>query len=246
MHEERAFEDGEHKARPLEHVRGADVYVLQSLYEDEAYSVNDKLVRLLFFLGGAARRLSRTRDGGDALPLRARRERRLLDQTGFHGPSLTGRVSAELTCIKTAAPQAHNMTLMTYSPEALHASGPLRGPQDALLIVDVQCDFLPGGALGVADGDAVVPVLNRYVTRAVEVGAPVFASCDWHPENHCSFRHPLQRIVDIVKEDGGLLVTTTDVHLAHGIGEALHHAYKGALDSHYDAEEKLLRVRWRR
>jgi hypothetical protein len=58
--------------------------------------------------------------------------------------------------------------------------------------------------------------------------------------------HPLKRIMDIVKEDGGLLVTTTDVHLAHGIGEALHHAYKGELDSHYNPEEKLLRVRWRR
>ena len=59
-HEERAFEDGEHKARPLENVRGADVYVLQSLYEDEAHSVNDKLVRLLFFLG-ALRDASATR-----------------------------------------------------------------------------------------------------------------------------------------------------------------------------------------
>ncbi len=59
-HEEREFEDGEHKARPLENVRGRDAYVLQSLYADNAQSVNDKLVRLLFFLGclrdaGAAR-----------------------------------------------------------------------------------------------------------------------------------------------------------------------------------------------
>lgn len=50
-HEERAFEDGEHKSRPLESVRGADVYVVQSLYSDNAQSVNDKLCRLLFFLG---------------------------------------------------------------------------------------------------------------------------------------------------------------------------------------------------
>ncbi len=59
-HEEREFEDGEHKARPLESVRGRDAYVLQSLYADGAQSANDKLVRLLFFLGclrdaGAAR-----------------------------------------------------------------------------------------------------------------------------------------------------------------------------------------------
>ena len=50
-HEEREFEDGEHKSRPLESVRGHDVFVVHSLYGDEHQSVNDKLVRLLFFLG---------------------------------------------------------------------------------------------------------------------------------------------------------------------------------------------------
>jgi ribose-phosphate pyrophosphokinase len=50
-HEEREFEDGEHKARSLENVRGRDLYVLQSLYGDPAQSANDKLVRLLFFVG---------------------------------------------------------------------------------------------------------------------------------------------------------------------------------------------------
>ena len=50
-HEEREFEDGEHKIRPLESVRGRDVYVIQSLYGDTSQSANDKLIRLLFFLG---------------------------------------------------------------------------------------------------------------------------------------------------------------------------------------------------
>jgi len=50
-HEEREFEDGEHKTRPLESVRGKDVFVVQSLYGDASQSVNDKLCRLLFFLG---------------------------------------------------------------------------------------------------------------------------------------------------------------------------------------------------
>jgi ribose-phosphate pyrophosphokinase len=50
-HEEREFEDGEHKCRPLENVRGNDVYVVASLWGDEGSSVNDKLIRLLFFLG---------------------------------------------------------------------------------------------------------------------------------------------------------------------------------------------------
>jgi ribose-phosphate pyrophosphokinase len=50
-HEERVFEDGEHKARPLEPVAGRDVYVVQSLHGGPALSANDKLCRLLFFIG---------------------------------------------------------------------------------------------------------------------------------------------------------------------------------------------------
>src|SRR5919106_3683656 len=50
-HEERAFEDGEHKARPLVNVRGRDVFVVHSLYSDPAQSANDKLCKLLFFIG---------------------------------------------------------------------------------------------------------------------------------------------------------------------------------------------------
>lgn len=50
-HEEREFEDGEHKSRPLVNVRGKDVFVIQSCYSDSQQSVNDKLCRLLFFIG---------------------------------------------------------------------------------------------------------------------------------------------------------------------------------------------------
>lgn len=50
-HEERQFEDGEHKSRPLGNVRGRDVFVVQSLYGEPGLSVNDKLCRLLFFIG---------------------------------------------------------------------------------------------------------------------------------------------------------------------------------------------------
>jgi len=52
-HEERDFEDGEHKARPLENVRGADVHVVHSLHGDDRQSASDKLCRLLFFCGAA-------------------------------------------------------------------------------------------------------------------------------------------------------------------------------------------------
>jgi nicotinamidase/pyrazinamidase len=62
------------------------------------------------------------------------------------------------------------------------------GAHDALLIVDVQRDFLPGGSLAVAAGDEVVPVLNRYIELARVRNLPVFASRDWHPRDHCSFR----------------------------------------------------------
>jgi nicotinamidase/pyrazinamidase len=59
---------------------------------------------------------------------------------------------------------------------------------DAVLIVDVQKDFLPGGSLAVSRGDEVVPVLNRYLALACRKRLPVFASRDWHPPRHCSFR----------------------------------------------------------
>jgi nicotinamidase/pyrazinamidase len=62
------------------------------------------------------------------------------------------------------------------------------GEGDAVLIEDVQRDFLPGGNLAVAGGDGVVPVLNRYLALALSRNIPVFASRDWHPPNHCSFR----------------------------------------------------------
>ena len=60
-------------------------------------------------------------------------------------------------------------------------------PSDALLLIDVQNDFCPGGALAVADGDAVVPILNAWIAAARRGGAQVFASRDWHPADHMSF-----------------------------------------------------------
>ncbi len=56
--------------------------------------------------------------------------------------------------------------------------------------------------------------------------------------------HPLQRIMEEEEKAGTTLVTTTDIHLARGIGEALHHAYQGRLDYHYNPEQNLLRVTW--
>jgi nicotinamidase/pyrazinamidase len=72
-------------------------------------------------------------------------------------------------------------TAMSDSIAGLHAG-------DALLIVDVQRDFLPGGTLAVPEGGAVIPVLNRCIREFVFRGLPVFATRDWHPIDHCSFR----------------------------------------------------------
>ena len=59
---------------------------------------------------------------------------------------------------------------------------------DALIVVDVQNDFCPGGSLAVPGGDAVVPVLNAYMERAHAAGVPVFASRDWHPAHTLHFQ----------------------------------------------------------
>ena len=59
---------------------------------------------------------------------------------------------------------------------------------DALIVIDVQNDFLPGGALAVPHGDEVIPVLNRYIAEFEQQKLPIFATRDWHPPNHCSFR----------------------------------------------------------
>ena len=58
----------------------------------------------------------------------------------------------------------------------------------ALVVVDVQNDFCPGGALAVPDGDQVVPVINGWVGLFEAVGAPIVYSQDWHPQGHVSFQ----------------------------------------------------------
>ena len=60
--------------------------------------------------------------------------------------------------------------------------------RDALIVVDVQNDFCPGGALAVENGDEVVPVLNRYIERFVALRLPIFATRDWHPVKTTHFK----------------------------------------------------------
>ena len=64
----------------------------------------------------------------------------------------------------------------------------VNGKEDALIIVDVQVDFCPGGALPVPEGDKIIPALNEYIRRFDAAGALIIATRDWHPPNHISFR----------------------------------------------------------
>lgn len=59
---------------------------------------------------------------------------------------------------------------------------------DGLLLVDVQNDFCPGGALPIPGGDEIAPLLNHWIAAAASRGVPIYASRDWHPVGHISFR----------------------------------------------------------
>lgn len=70
----------------------------------------------------------------------------------------------------------------------------------ALILLDIQNDFLPGGALSVSNGDQVIPVVNQLV-KTFDL---VVATQDWHPPNHCSFAasHPGREIGEVIEVDG--------------------------------------------
>lgn len=61
-------------------------------------------------------------------------------------------------------------------------------PYDALLLADVQNDFLSGGALGISGGDEIIPTLLNYTRLFQTHSLPMFLTRDWHPPNHCSFK----------------------------------------------------------
>lgn len=73
-------------------------------------------------------------------------------------------------------------------------------PNRALIVVDVQNDFCPDGALAVTDGDAVVPVINALLPRF----PLVVATQDWHPSGHASFAssHPGRQPLEVIQLDG--------------------------------------------
>jgi nicotinamidase/pyrazinamidase len=94
------------------------------------------------------------------------------------------------------------------------------GDDDLLLIIDVQNDFCPGGALAVADGDAVVPVINRLVPRFDHV----VLTQDWHPARHSSFAtsHPGSVPFDVISMPYGQQTLWPDHCMQGALGAAFH------------------------
>jgi nicotinamidase/pyrazinamidase len=100
-----------------------------------------------------------------------------------------------------AARRSELSTSIGVCNSALRATAKKGGKmKTAVIIVDVQNDFLPGGALAVPDGDQVIPVANRVMDRF----DLVVATQDWHPANHASFaaNHPGHRIGEVIQLNG--------------------------------------------
>src|ERR1700723_3259261 len=91
---------------------------------------------------------------------------------------------------------------------------------DVLLIIDVQTDFCTGGALAVADGDAVVPVVNRLIGRFAHVAL----TQDWHPSGHSSFAtsHPGSAPFDVISMPYGQQTLWPDHCIQGTPGAAFH------------------------
>ena len=91
---------------------------------------------------------------------------------------------------------------------------------DALLVIDMQLDFLPGGALAVADGDAILPGINALAARFDHV----ILTQDWHPRGHISFAstHGLQPFTDTVRAAYGTQTLWPDHCIQDTPGASLH------------------------
>ncbi|WP_353063234.1 bifunctional nicotinamidase/pyrazinamidase [Tunturibacter psychrotolerans] len=111
------------------------------------------------------------------------------------------------------------------------------GPQDALLVIDVQNDFMPGGALPIKDGDSVVPLINTLAKKFDHV----VLTQDWHPPEHISFAttHD-QRPYETVKVAYGSQTLWPEHVLQHTEGAAFHPAL------HIPHAEVILRKGFRR
>jgi nicotinamidase/pyrazinamidase len=98
------------------------------------------------------------------------------------------------------------------------------GANDVLLVIDMQNDFMPGGALAVADGDAIVPLVNRIAGKF----ANVILTQDWHPAGHASFAssHPGAKPFETTTMPYGTQALWPDHCVQGGMGAQLHEGLK--------------------
>jgi NMD protein affecting ribosome stability and mRNA decay len=96
-------------------------------------------------------------------------------------------------------------------------------------------------------------VQDKYPAGFIHLSGPFFEvhqeeifNAVHHQEAMAKKEHPLCRIIDIQKQENGVVVTTTDPHLPRRIGEALWHAYHGELDLHYGKDPRIIRMTWKR
>lgn len=95
----------------------------------------------------------------------------------------------------------------------------------ALICIDIQPDFCPDGALGVADGDAIIPLVNEMISDAKAQGDAIVLTQDWHPDDHASFadNHQGKAPFDMVEMSYGNQVLWPK-HCVQGTkGAAFHH-----------------------
>ena len=111
-------------------------------------------------------------------------------------------------------------------------------PTDALLVIDVQNDFMPGGALAIPDGDAIVPLINTLAKKFDHV----ILTQDWHPTQHISFAstHPNKNPFEIIEVPYGPQTLWPEHVLQHTEGAAFHPAL------HIPHAELILRKGFRR
>ncbi|PWC09607.1 bifunctional nicotinamidase/pyrazinamidase [Brenneria roseae subsp. americana] len=93
----------------------------------------------------------------------------------------------------------------------------------ALLLIDLQNDFCPGGALAVNEGDRVIEIANRAISACLPANIPVIASQDWHPADHGSFAVNAHANVGEVGELHGLPQIWWPVHCVQGGAGAQFH-----------------------
>lgn len=105
----------------------------------------------------------------------------------------------------------------------------------ALLIIDVQNDFCPGGALAVAQGDEVIAPINALAEKFAAQGLPIVATQDWHPASHVSFAsaHPGCAIGQVVPTSSGIDQMLWPDHCVQDTpGAELHPALASGLLTH--------------